>query len=150
MIQNESYGRFGNLLLKKKWISDPSKTTLKPSGEFQTGFRPLWNQHWTPRDGLGEAVYRKQVVGTDLRQFPAAVWFKTNHTAVSEPSFKKKVNFRVVWNQSETIRSVSDWFQTSLQGLERPYVAKQLVSTDSGTPKSQKTLSFWHSTAGFP
>ena len=28
--------------------------------------------------------------------------------------------------------------------------AKRIVSTDSGTAKSQKTFSFWHSTAGFP
>ena len=64
--------------LKPLW--NPSKTTLKP----------LWNHHWTARDGLREAVYRK-----------TGCW---DHTAVSEPSFQKKVSFRIVWNQCETIR----------------------------------------------
>ena len=40
---------------------------------------------------LGMALERpyieKQVVGTDLKQFQAAVWFKTSHTAVSGAFF---------------------------------------------------------------
>ena len=32
---------------------------------------------------------------------------------VSEPSLKKMVSFRPLWNQSETTRLVSDWFQTT-------------------------------------
>ena len=110
-------------------VSDHSETPLKPHGfrplwnpsettRFQTTLKPLWNPSETITGRLGMALERpyieKQVVGTDLRQFQAAVWFKTNHTAVSGAFFKKKkkVSFRPLWNHSETIRWVSDWFQT--------------------------------------
>ena len=103
--------------------------------------KPIWNQHWRPQDAIERPYIEEQVVGTDLRQFPAAVWFKTNHTAVSEPSLKKKANFRPLWNHL-----FSPWNRV----WRRPYVAKHVVSTDSGTPKLEKNLSFWHLTAGFP
>ena len=155
--------------LKPLWnhtVSDHSETLLKPHGfrplwnpsettRFQTTLKPLWNPSETITGRSGMALERpyieKQVVGTDLRQFQAAVWFKTNYTAGFGSLLLKK---RWVWDLSETTLKPSGGFQTGFRLVwnhlfslrdrvwRRPYVAKQVVSTDSGTPKSQKTPQF--------
>ena len=66
--------------------------------------------------------------------------FRPSETSL-KPSARFQTGFRLVWNHLFSPRD---------RVWRRPYEAKRIVSTDSGTPKSQKTTSFWHSTAGFP
>ena len=101
--------------LKPPTVLYHSETALKPHG-----FRPLWNPSETITGRLGMALEKpyvaKHVVGTDFIQFRAAIWFKTNHADISEPSF-------TLWNPSETMTGRLG------MALEKPYVAKQVVGT---------------------
>ena len=133
--------------LKPLWnhtVSDHSETLLKPHGfrplwnpsettRFQTTLKPLWNHTVSDHSGtplkphsFGPLWNHSE---TPLKpSLDGSGWPWIEKQIVSEPS-----SFRLVWNHLFSPRD---------RVWRRPYEAKRIVSTDSGTPKSQKKPQF--------